>query len=74
VPRHDRPSQRDYESLRGFVPARRRDPQLTEPDSSAADDRRVSVMEWLLAVGTVIVRKVKPVPPPSPVVRLHARR
>jgi hypothetical protein len=64
------PSPRDYDSLRGYVPARPRDPSSEQPSPEAT---KVSVMDWLIAVGRAVARKVKPVPA-SPMLRIHARR
>jgi hypothetical protein len=61
------PSTPDFDSLRGYVPARPRDP------SHAVQSSSVSVMDWLLAVGRVVARKMKPIPT-SPMVRIHPRR
>lgn len=61
------PTPRDYDSLRGYVPARPRDPQ-PEPTPT-----KVRVLDWLLAVGHAVARKLKP-GPQSPMQRIHARR
>ncbi|CAN5899485.1 hypothetical protein BH11MYX3_BH11MYX3_18830 [soil metagenome] len=43
------------------------------PDEPAPTDSRVSVMEWLLAVGDVIARKARTTPG-SPMLRIPVRR
>ena len=63
------PSDSDYEQLRGFVPQPPRAPEPSSPD----EDRRISVMEWLVSLGTVVKRRIRTVPG-SPLARIHARR
>jgi hypothetical protein len=50
----------DDDSVHGYVPP-------------SPADSKVSVLEWLLAVGHAVARKAKPIPS-SPMVRIHARR
>jgi hypothetical protein len=63
------PSPSDYEQLRGFVPHPSRAPEPSAPD----EDRRISVMAWLVALGGVVKRRLRTVPG-SPLIRIHARR
>jgi hypothetical protein len=53
-------SQHDDDSPEGYVP-------------SSPADSKVGVLEWLMALGHAVVRKVKPMPA-SPMLRIHARR
>ena len=65
------PSASDYESLRGFVPQPSRAPEPTPPEDN--EDRRISVMEWLVSLGGAVKRRFRTVPA-SPLARIHARR
>lgn len=65
----------DYEQLRNHLarpriehPVARQRP--TAPASAAAHDSRVSVMEWLFAIGHAVARRVRRAPQ-SALVRLH---
>jgi hypothetical protein len=69
--RHDPALGADLEQLRGHVPAPRRQGPSTPPP--AARDHRLSVMDWLLAVGHVMARRLRGVPR-APMVRLHPKR
>jgi len=65
------PSASDFESLRGFVPQPPRAPE--PPPDEEQDDRRISVMAWLGALGGAVKRRFRTVPG-SPLARIHARR
>jgi hypothetical protein len=78
--RHDDASGTDYEQLRRHVlrakpehPASRQQPRSpglpVEPPPPAS---RLSVMEWLVSVGQVVVRKLRR-SPGSPMIRVHPR-
>jgi hypothetical protein len=69
MPRNDDPSASDYATLRGFVPDRPREPSPEAP----TEDRRISVVDWLHAIGKVVARRVRTAPG-SPMARIHARR
>ncbi len=49
------------------------DPTATDPEPTPPADPRVSVMEWLVGVGTAIAHKVRTVPTSS-MVRIPVRR
>jgi hypothetical protein len=78
--RHDDASRADYEQLRRHVlrakpehPAGRQQPRAPAlPVDEAAPASRLSVMEWLVAVGQVVVRKLRRAPG-SPMIRIHPR-
>ena len=55
------------------MPSRRDDDSPSRYVRSSPADSKVSVLEWLMAVGHAVARKVKPIPP-SPMCRIHARR
>lgn len=44
-----------------------------EPKDKPPEDPRISVMDWVLGVGRVVVRKFASVPR-SPMARLYAKR
>jgi len=67
--RGDDPTPSDYAMLRDSVPQPSREPAPEPP----AEDPRISVAEWLISIGRVVVRRVTAVPG-SPVARIHARR
>ncbi len=56
----------DYEELREFVPR-------SGPDRALAADPRISVMDWILGIGNMVVRRFRGVPT-APMTRLHAKR
>jgi hypothetical protein len=79
--RHDEASGADYEQLRRHVvrvtpehPAGRQQPPApalpVDPQPLAAS--RLSVMEWLVTVGQVVVRKLRRAPC-SPMIRVHPK-
>jgi hypothetical protein len=80
--RHDPASGADLEQLRGHVPAARRAPGSAGASGVASGGAAkppakealapLSVMDWLLAVGHVVARKLRRIPR-SPMVRLHPK-
>jgi hypothetical protein len=79
--RHDDASRADYEQLRRHLKGPRREPAaggkqpraaIVQPPPAPAATR-LSVMEWLFAVGHVVGRKLRRAPR-SPMVRLHPKR
>jgi len=76
-PRDDEPLA-DYEQLRRHLgrpplehPVARQQPAAPAPAApAAAASSRLSVMDWLLAIGHVIARRLRRVPC-SPMVKLH---
>jgi hypothetical protein len=58
----------DLEQLRGHLPPR----HAVSPPPPAAPASRLSVMDWLLGVGHVVVRRLRGVPR-APMVRLHPK-
>jgi len=69
--RPDPASGADLEQLRGHVPVPRRAPRRGAPPPSSPRSR-LSVMDWLLAVGHVVTRRLRGVPR-APMVRLHPK-
>jgi hypothetical protein len=70
--RDDPASGADFEQLRGHVPVPRRAPPVAVPPLATSPESRLSVMDWLLGVGHVVVRKLRGVPR-APMVRLHPK-
>jgi hypothetical protein len=75
--RHDEASRTDYEQLRRHVqrarperPAGRQLPRAPVPTEDSAP--RLSVMAWLVAVGQVVVRKLRRAPG-SAMIRVHPK-
>ena len=78
--RHDDASRTDYEQLRRHVqraqpehPAGRQQPRAPVPEDGDEPPRsRLSVMEWLVGVGQVVVRKLRRAPG-SAMIRIHPK-
>lgn len=73
LPIWDMASHHDYDSLRAYVPVRPRDPAHGE--AVAHDPKpssKIGVMDWLVAVGQAVARRVRHVPA-SPMRRIHGR-
>jgi hypothetical protein len=70
--RDDPASGADLELLRDHVPVARRARPVVVPPPGTSPNARLSVMDWLLAVGHVVARKLRGVPR-APMVRLHPK-
>jgi hypothetical protein len=70
--RDDPASSADFDQLRGHVPVARRARPVVVPPPAPSSEARLSVMDWLLAVGHVVARKLRGVPR-APMVRLHPK-
>jgi hypothetical protein len=62
----------DFEQLRDHVPITRRARPVVVPPPETSPESRLSVMDWLLAVGHVVARKLRGVPR-APMVRLYPK-
>jgi hypothetical protein len=64
------PPRPDLDPLRGHVPPLRT--RAAAPAPARSSGSRLSVLDWLLAVGHVVARRLRGVPR-APMVRLHPK-